>query len=66
MVSGFGPVRPGSPLSKPSSVAISSAESSKSKISRFSCIRSRCIDFGKMMWPRWMCHRSVTCAVVFP
>ena len=36
-----------------------SASSSKSKSSKFCCIRSAFIDFGKTMSPRWTCQRSV-------
>ena len=40
-------------------MAMSSSVSSKSKSAKFSSIRSRCIDFGKMMSPRCRCQRRV-------
>ncbi len=52
--------------SAPMIVARSSSVSSKSKIAKFSTIRSRFTDFGNTMSPRWMCQRSVTWAGVLP
>jgi hypothetical protein len=66
MVFGFGPVRPSSPRSSALIVATSSSESWKSKIAKFSRMRSACVDFGKTMSPRWMCQRRATCAGVRP
>ena len=57
--SGWALTRPvPSPGSIPSIAAISAAESSKSKTSRFSSSRSRRTDFGKTTNPFWMCQRS--------
>src|SRR5262245_44176540 len=65
-VSGFGPMRPTSPLSSASMRAISPVESAKSKMSRFSRIRSSWLDLGKIAWPCWICQRSTTWATDLP
>ena len=46
--------------------AISSAESSKSKTSRFSAIRAGLVDLGITERPCWMPHRSMTWAGLLP
>ena len=45
---------------------ISSVESSKSKIWKFSSIRDGVIDFGNAMVLRWMCHLNTICETVLP
>jgi hypothetical protein len=57
-LSGSGPVR--SSLFSTVMSSTSAADSSKSKMSMFSLIRSGVTDLGNTMSPRWMCQRSTT------
>jgi hypothetical protein len=57
-LSGSGPVR--SFLFRTVMSSTSVADSSKSKMSMFSRIRSGVTDLGNTMSPRWMCQRSTT------
>jgi hypothetical protein len=57
-LSGSGPVR--SFLFSTVMSSTSVADSSKSKMSMFSRIRSGVTDLGNTMSPRWMCQRSTT------
>ena len=45
---------------------MSAASSSKSKMAKFSAIRSGRLDLGNTMSPRWTCQRSTTWAGVRP
>ena len=56
IVSGSGPMRPGSDSAD--NVSISDASSSKSNTSKFSRIRSARTDFGMTTSPSWMCQRT--------
>src|SRR6185437_11458860 len=54
------------PVSSLEIFAVSSASSSKSKIARFSAIRSFRTDFASTTTPRCTTHRSTTWLTVFP
>ena len=56
--SGFGPMR--SSRLRAETAAICSSFSAKSKSAKFSSIRDREFDLGKMISPRWSCQRRTT------
>lgn len=54
------------PISKSAMASISSFEREKSQILRFSWILSSWVDFGIMITPRSIFHRSAICTAVLP
>src|SRR5277367_6169990 len=64
IASGSGPPR--RPVSRPSTAAISSADSAKSDTSMFSAMRVGSVDFGITDRPSSRPQRSMTCAGLLP
>ncbi len=66
VLSDFGSGPPRRPVSSASIKATSSVESEKSKISKFSLIRSMFTDLGIAEWPSSICQRRITWAGDLP